>query len=120
MHLEPALRKAVKIHAVRKGTSVSALVRELLMTEIGWKATKMPADHLAPADIHRVLQAFAEGVRTRTDTMAALGIDPSDLGALARLMTESGTAWPTPDRARAETEADYLLDAVRLHKEDDR
>lgn len=74
----------------------------------GWME---PADASTSSERRRViLGAYARGEAGRSDTMVALGMDTSDVQAFAKLMNQSGLDWPRPDRARAEEEADILLE----------
>ncbi|MGY2049133.1 ribbon-helix-helix protein, CopG family [Methylobacterium sp. JK268] len=111
MKVDPALIEAVKAHVLRRGTTVSDLIRDLLMREIGWKeATDGVTPSLTDERRHAILTAYSRGEAGRGDTMVALGLDPSEVGAFARLMNGSGVAWPRPDRARAEEAAEILLE----------
>lgn len=120
MKVDDRLIMAAKAHAARRGLSVSEMIRDLLMRELGLKGrTEMLVDEMPDAEIKLRLRRYGEGKTRRRDAMLGLGMDPSDVQAFARLMNAHGIAWPALDRQAAEEGAVHLLAAMQETSGDD-
>lgn len=58
------------------------------------------------------LIAYSRGDISRSEAMAGVGMDPSDVSAFAARMNSDRIPWPKADRQEAEKEAQGLLELI--------
>ncbi|WP_061934666.1 hypothetical protein [Aureimonas sp. AU22] len=108
--IDEDLRRAAKIYAAERGTTLSDLIRDLLTSKIGWKVimSAEPDD----ATLRAVLAAYGDGLIERSDALQRLGRDPSEVLWLRERMNELGVAWPQQAREAAESQSDGFVELL--------
>jgi hypothetical protein len=101
MNIDESLLHAAKLHALQHGTTVSDLVRSMLLERLGVKPVGNV--RLDDSDIDRVLSLYSAGEIDRRDAFEQLGFSVDQFGDFADLMNERRLQWPALDpKASAE------------------
>ena len=111
MNISDTLLLAAKEHALRSGSTLSDLVRNLLAREVGW-SPDLAEHNLDEADALPVLQRYSAGEITRKQAMQALSLSPDRYGDFCETMARLAVAWPQPDREQIDREADIVVHAI--------
>jgi plasmid stability protein len=118
MNIDDGLLRAAKAHALNAGRSVSEIVRDLLAREVGWATADAPAP-LEGEQARSVLLAYAEGRMSRRQAMDALGLAPERYSNFVEAMNTMSVPWPKLDPEQIEREADILVQAMSVPKDED-
>jgi hypothetical protein len=115
MNVDDGLLRAAKVHAARRGTTVSAMVRRLLEEELGM--TSAAPSRLGTGEADGVLARFATGGMTLAEAMRSAGLTPEGYGEFADRMAALGLAWPKGDLEAVERGAAAVAAAVSAVRE---